>query len=61
MNATCELCVYWAKETEVRIGACRRYAPKPAPGNEQLAVWPPTLNTDWCGDFKRGTYALKGG
>ena len=59
-TGNCELCVYWAKETEVRTGACRRNAPKPAPGKEQLAVWPLTLDTDWCGDFKRGTYALKG-
>ena len=59
-TGNCELCVYWAKETEVRTGSCRRYAPEPAPGKEQLAVWPLTLNTNWCGEFKRGTYALKG-
>jgi hypothetical protein len=59
-TGNCQLCVYWAKDAEVRTGACRRNAPKPAPGKEQLAVWPLTLNTDWCGDFKRGTYALKG-
>ena len=54
MTGNCQLCVYWAKDTEVRTGLCRRNAPKPAPGKEQLAVWPLTLNTDWCGDFKRG-------
>lgn len=55
----CEICVYWAKETEVRTGACRRYAPEPAPGKEQLAVWPLTLNTNWCGEFRRREYRLK--
>jgi hypothetical protein len=56
----CQLCVYWAQELDYNTGSCRRYAPEPAPGKEQLAVWPLTLNTNWCGEFKRGTYALKG-
>jgi len=59
-TGNCELCVYWAQELDYNTGSCRRYAPEPAPGKEQLAVWPLTLNTNWCGEFKRGTYALKG-
>jgi len=58
-TSNCQLCVYWAQSTDTNIGACRRHAPEPVPGNEQLAVWPSTLKTDWCGDFKRGTYSLK--
>ena len=60
-TGNCELCIYWAQSTDTNTGACRRHAPKPAPGKEQLAVWPLTLNSSWCGDFKRGSYALKGG
>jgi len=55
----CEICVYWAKDPEVRTGACRRYAPEPGTGKEELAVWPMTLNTDWCGEFRRREYQLK--
>lgn len=58
--ANCEICIYWAQSTDTNTGACRRHAPKPVPGKEQLAVWPLTLNTNWCGDYKRGTYALNG-
>ena len=60
-TGNCQLCIYWAQELDYNTGSCRRYAPEPAPGKEQLAVWPLTLNTNWCGEYKRGTYTLKGG
>ena len=60
-TSNCRLCAYWAQEPDSNsIGSCRRYAPEPVPGNEGLAAWPKTFSTNWCGDFKRGTYALKG-
>ena len=49
----CCNCRFWLGETE--NGACRRYAPRPAPPwpggyAPGYAVWPITTAGEWCGE-----------
>jgi len=49
----CHACDYWHKQDK-NIGECRCNAPTPsnyAPNNPK-ALWPHTLDSDWCGDYK---------
>lgn len=62
MERRCENCVWWEpNETERDCGLCRRYPPQlssRADGRyENWKLWgetlyPATLNSDWCGEFK---------
>lgn len=67
-SATCETCVFWhpdqAPSKDKRggpWGECRRNAPRlrmPRMSEETEAVWPPTSQTDWCGEFRPQALSL---
>lgn len=48
----CPSCRFWDKSDEGRgdMGSCRRYAPRPTPGNDSV-YWAMTYDTDWCGEW----------
>lgn len=59
MSETCETCKFWdnstsssfAAERGEESGQCRRGVP----GHDSrtgMAVWPFTVENDWCGEFK---------
>lgn len=59
----CSKCKYWLsvpspEGNSTGIGKCRRHAPAVALHSEHsftpmmLSVWPLTVSTDWCGNWK---------
>ncbi len=62
---TCATCVYWHPEGEGSdTGHCRRSAPRlrfarPSYGDDDdTPAWPPTIDTDWCGEHRPGNLTL---
>ncbi len=50
---SCGECRFWVAVTEA-TGTCRRHPPVPFPPDfSLLAVFPVTVSTSWCGEFKR--------
>ena len=60
----CEMCLFWERfgghqdGKPHKGGYCRRHAPVVTfvtdPDYSPEATFPDTLETDWCGDYKRG-------
>jgi hypothetical protein len=55
----CGTCFYWRNPGSIdgyeeEGGDCCRYAPRPndETSDDNLAIWPVTLRTSWCGDYK---------
>lgn len=49
----CETCRFWTLPVFYPPCRCRRYAPRPIQESvTQTASWPPTLHSDWCGDYR---------
>lgn len=64
----CSTCVYWQPEVMGGdTGHCRRSAPRLRfarySDGEDTPAWPPTDDTDWCGEHRPGnlTLNLEGG
>lgn len=49
-DAACGTCCYWS-ELGDGIGQCRRYAPRPRTGTDQV-VWPVTEEYEFCGEWE---------
>lgn len=50
----CGTCAYWS-ELGDGIGQCRRYAPRPRTGTDQV-VWPVTEEFEFCGEWEDSDY-----
>ncbi len=57
----CETCRFWDKPDATVIGICRRHAPRAMvgwqhedshPNFNQWALWPATVETEWCGEWQ---------
>ena len=49
----CGNCTYFDPDpNEDSVGACRRYAPRPAAVD---LPWPTVVDSDWCGEFAEST------
>lgn len=46
-NKSCHSCQFWNRANYT--GQCRRHAPVTL--GENRAIWPWTVETDWCGDW----------
>lgn len=56
MDRRCEGCAFWDSRGTAARGLCRRSAPRTLicslEGEPDVrAVWPETLDSDWCGQF----------
>lgn len=56
MDRSCEGCGFWDRLGGRARGLCRRSAPRTLmstsdEGADIRAVWPETLESDWCGQF----------
>lgn len=40
------------KDEDIKLGVCRRMPPVPEHGGEQASMWPKTMASFWCGEFK---------
>lgn len=58
MTESCENCKFYYKERlRPGFGECRAHCPTLAflpgqQGMQQLGAWPPTRETNWCGEHK---------
>jgi hypothetical protein len=50
---SCGTCKHWLRfpSEPVGQGSCRRHAP--LPGSASKALWPTTLEVDWCGEYQK--------
>lgn len=51
----CATCRWWDDFSEevgrdVRLGSCRRHAPRPIGVTADDQIWPATMAKDWCGE-----------
>jgi len=68
INKECATCRFWVQcEDSARLGECRRNPPVVhdkllhasvfGVGNLYGAsMWPATIQTDWCGDYRQKTF-----
>ncbi|MCP4651132.1 MAG: hypothetical protein GY853_13785 [PVC group bacterium] len=55
---TCKNCTYWVSNKDEKMfypetgdGRCHRNAP--IVSNDDRHEWPPTMEMDWCGEYKK--------